>query len=153
MKMLYHADFDHFEKYDDSITGARYRKLDHGPVPDDASDALAALAKMGKVLPRKGRLGGAVRERFDPIEEPDLGDFTAQEADTPHEVVQRWAEHTTRRIEAATHGEAPWIAVRRNEVIPYHLAYHRHNHGAMDRDEDELEAPDGEEAVCVTVGE
>ena len=152
MKMLYYADFDHFEKYDDSITGARYRKLDHGPVPDDVSDALDALTRLGKVVPRSVRFGNAVQERFDPTEEPNLSIFTAQETDTLHEVVQRWAEHTTKRIEAATHGEAPWIAVKWNEVIPYHLAYYRNNHGAMDLDDDELVAPDLEEAVAVTVG-
>lgn len=148
MKLLYYADFDHFEKYDDSITGARYRKLDHGPVPDDATTALDALTATGKVAPRSVRMGKATQERFDPIDEPDLSVFTAQEMDTLHEVVRRWGEHTTRQIEAATHGEPPWIAVKWNEVIPYHLAYYRNNHGAMDLDDDEfLESEGGFEPV------
>jgi len=39
---------------------------------------------------------------------------------------------TTKHIEMATHGEAPWLAVRPNQVIPYHLTYYRNNFGAMD---------------------
>jgi DNA-binding transcriptional regulator YdaS (Cro superfamily) len=69
-----------------------------------------------------------------------LSAFSPTELDVLHQVAQRWAPHTTKQIEAATHGEAPWLAMRRNEIIPYHLAYYRNNFGAMElRDEDPAE--------------
>lgn len=33
MKLLYFADFDHYERHHESITGARYYKLPFGPSP------------------------------------------------------------------------------------------------------------------------
>ncbi len=153
MKLLYYADFDHFEKFDVPITGARYRKLPHGPVPDDAANALDALVRAGKVSPRSVQMGRYTQERLDPLAEPDLRVFTAEETDTLHEVVRRWSEHTTARIEAATHGEAPWIAVKPNAIIPYHLAYYRNNYGAMELDEDELVAPDTDESLAMATSE
>src|SRR4029077_11187228 len=34
MKLLYFVDFDHYEAHGQSVTGATYRKLPHGPYPD-----------------------------------------------------------------------------------------------------------------------
>ena len=31
----------------------------------------------------------------------------------------------------ASHGEAPWIATKPNDVIDYNLAYYRNKHGEM----------------------
>lgn len=140
--MLYCADFDHVEQYDESITGARYRKLDHGPVPDAAAIALDALEREGQVEHRSIRSGPYGQDRYDPLADVDVSVFSAAEIDTLHRVVRRWAAHTTKQIEAATHGEAPWIAVRWNEVIPYHLAYYRNSYGAMELDEAELVVPE-----------
>lgn len=150
MKLLYYADFDHYEEFERSITGARYRKLDHGPVPDDAWAVLDELERSGRVK-RSDLIGdGFIQHRYEPTEPVDLSVFSESERDVLARVADRWARHTTKQIEAATHGEAPWVAVRRNEVIPYYLAHYRNNFGAMDladdaeagtampRDEDEV---------------
>lgn len=136
MKLLYFADFDHYEQYEASITGARYRKLDHGPVPDDAWAALESLEQDGRVT-RQDVVGeGFIQHRYEPREPVDLSVFSDTEVEVLQRVAERWAQHTTKQIEAATHGEAPWIAVRRNEVIPYYLAHYRNNFGSMDLDDD-----------------
>jgi hypothetical protein len=36
MKLLYYVDFDHYERHGRTVTGAAYRKLPHGPVPQEA---------------------------------------------------------------------------------------------------------------------
>ena len=45
MKMLYYVDFDHYERYGESITGDTYRKLQHGPVPKHADSILEAMER------------------------------------------------------------------------------------------------------------
>lgn len=150
MKLLYFADFDHFEQYDIPITGGRYRKLEHGPVPDDAMIAIEELDRTGRVRRTDVVSEGFTQHRYEPNEPVNLSAFAPTELDVLHQVAQRWAPHTTKQIEAATHGEAPWLAVRRNEIIPYHLAYYRNNFGAMElRDEDpaEGEAVPDEDAI------
>ena len=139
MKLLYFADFDHFEQYDVAITGARYRKLEHGPVPDDAMIAIDELDRSGRVRRKDVVAEGFTQHRYEPNESVNLAAFSSTELDVLHQVAQRWSRHTTKQIEAATHGEAPWIAVRRNEVIPYHLAYYRNNFGAMELEDDVAE--------------
>lgn len=143
MKLLYFADFDHYEQYEESITGARYRKLDHGPVPDDAWKALDELEQTGRIEREDVPLDRYIQHRYEPREPVDLSVFSPTEIATLYEVAHRWGAHTTNQIETATHGEAPWIAVRRNEVIPYHLAFYRNNFGAMDLDDEDITDPDG----------
>jgi len=138
MKLLYYADFDHYEEYDQSITGARYRKLPHGPVPEDAFRAIERLVEQGRIRCRNVELGEQIQDRCEPVEPLDLGVFESHEMDTLSRVAERWAGHSTTQIITATHGEAPWLAVRQNEVIPYHLAYYRNNHGEMGLDDDEI---------------
>lgn len=149
MKLLYFADFDHFEQYDVPITGARYRKLEHGPIPDDAMIAIAELDRAGRVRRMDVVAEGFTQHRYEPNEPVNLSAFSPTELDVLHQAAQRWASHSTKQIEAATHGEAPWIAVRRNEINPYHLAYYRNNFGAMELDDDTVDretAPD-EDAI------
>lgn len=138
MKLLYYADFDHYEQYDASITGARYRKLDHGPVPDDAWAAIAELESAERIVREDVLVGGYLQHHYEATEPVDLAAFSPTELDVLHRVAQRWANHTTKQIEAATHGEAPWAAVRRNEIIPYDLAHYRNNFGGMELEDDEL---------------
>jgi uncharacterized phage-associated protein len=141
MKLLYFADFDHFERYDAPITGARYRKLDHGPVPDDAWKTIAELEQSGRITRRDVISEGLTQHRYEPNEDVDISVFSASEIDVLYQVAQKWTHHTTKQIEMATHGEAPWIAVKHNEIIPYYLSYYRNNFGAMDLDDDESIEP------------
>ena len=107
MKLLYFADFDHYEQYEASITGARYRKLDHGPVPDDAWVTIAALEAAKRIEREDVLIGGLLQHRYRASEPVDIGAFSLTELDVLYRVAQRWANHTSRQIEAATHGEAP----------------------------------------------
>ncbi|MBA3277038.1 MAG: SocA family protein [Chloroflexia bacterium] len=153
MKLLYYADFDHFEQFDTSITGSQYIRLDHGPVPDDALGALKAMQQAGTIA--EGKVSAGAFDRFsyqtERVFDPSL--FSADELATLDRVTERFRAFSTRQIEMATHGEAPWLAVRPNEVVPYHLTYYRNNFGAMDLDdefepslvrltEDDIFAPD-----------
>jgi uncharacterized phage-associated protein len=136
MKLLYFADFDHFEQYDESITGARYRKLDHGPVPDDAWKTIEEMETSGRITRQDIVSGGYIQHRFEPTEDVDISVFSPTELDVLYQVARQWMFHTTKQIETATHGEAPWIAVKHNEIIPYYLSYYRNNFGAMDLDDE-----------------
>jgi uncharacterized phage-associated protein len=131
LKLIYYADFDHFERYDHPITGARYEKFQHGPVPTEVLGALDAMAERGDIDRSEEPCFDYVRIRYTPNIAVDRSAFTDEEWETLESVKNRFIEWTTHQIVTATHGEAPWIAVRMREDIPYELAYYRNTYGEM----------------------
>jgi len=47
------------------------------------------------------------------------------------ELASKWERFSGAEMKSATHGEAPWIATRPNDVIDYNLAYYRDTYGEM----------------------
>lgn len=48
-KLLYFADFNHYEIYEEQMTGATYRKLPYGPVPQELDTVLQRMVENGQV--------------------------------------------------------------------------------------------------------
>ena len=61
MKLLYFVDFDHYENHGRSITEAAYRKLPHGPYPQDAEKLIDTMKRLGQV--REVRVSGKFAPR------------------------------------------------------------------------------------------
>lgn len=140
MKLLYYADFDHFEQYGEPITGARYTRMDQGPVPREAFDVLDEMIESGALKFKLEPVGPYQRHCFHPVAEPNLGLFSGPEMDTLHRVTEMWRAHSKNQIVAAAHGEAPWLACDNGDDIAYELAYYRNTYGAMDFDQEEIAA-------------
>lgn len=141
MKLLYFADFDHFERHNESITGSRYFKLPYGPEPIEVEDIVSDMAAMGRIrcfFVRDFR--GHTQDRCEPIEALNPFDFTGTERETLDLVATRWRDANVQDISAASHDEAPWQAVKFDELIPYSLAYYRNTYGELEMDDEFLES-------------
>jgi uncharacterized phage-associated protein len=126
MKLLYYVDFDHFEKYGKPVTGARYRKLPHGPVPDKADKVISDMEARGLVRGVKLPVGQFEQDRL--ITEKGAFDPTAltgDELEILKSVAVRWEHSTAKEIEAATHREVPWASTEDQRAIDYELAEYR----------------------------
>ena len=126
MKLLYFVDFNHCEMHGQPVTGARYRKLPHGPYPDKVEKVIARMEKAGLVSEVKGDHRGFTQHRlitlngkFDPAK------FSGSELQTLERVAADWADATAAQIEAATHREAPWAGTQDGKIIDYELAEYR----------------------------
>jgi uncharacterized phage-associated protein len=126
MKLLYYVDFDHFEKYGTPVTGARYRKLPHGPVPDKADQVIAEMERTGLVKAVEVEVGPYAQDRlitqsgqFDPTK------FSGDELSILEAVASRWEHASAKEIERATHREAPWASTEDTKAIDYELAEYR----------------------------
>lgn len=149
MKLLYYADFDHYERHQQPITGARYRKLPHGPVPDEAWEVLDALVADGRTRLDVVPTQRGDQHRYRPIVDVDTSVFAESELVVLNAVAERWSLATTEEIEQAAHDEPPWVAVHDSAVIPYHLAFYRNTFGGMDMDDEFL--TEGIEALAEIV--
>ena len=142
MKLLYYADFDHYERAGEPITGATYKKMPHGPMPDQGHHTLDVLIRSGKLVERSIERGPHVQISYDIIGDPPIR-FTPAQLATLEAVVAEWRDAPSKTIEKASHDEPPWNGVRDREIIPYHLAYYRNRCGEMELDAEELLAMAG----------
>ena len=135
MKLLYFVDFDHYENYGRSVTGASYRKLPHGPYPKDAEKILSEMTRAGLLREVKAAHGGYTQHRLITLNakfEPSK--LSGEELQTLERVATRWADASAAQIEAATHNEAPWTATRDGKTIDYEMAEYRHPLGVEPMD-------------------
>lgn len=132
MKLLYYLDFDFFEKYGHSITGDEYLRFEHGPVPRMAEKILAQMrGKKIKIVNRKMPQGYNDQQHIEPLIEFNPSLFTKEEILMLEEVADKWEKFTGAEMKSASHGEAPWIATKPNNVIDYNLSYYRNKYGEM----------------------
>ncbi len=132
MKLLYYLDFDHFEKYGESVTRDEYLRFENGPVPRMAEKIIKQMSgKEIKITRRKIREGMNDQMHIEAITDFDINVFTKEELVMLEEVAAKWDKFTGTEMKMATHGEAPWISTKPNEVIDYNLVYYRNKYGEM----------------------
>jgi uncharacterized phage-associated protein len=136
MKLLYFLDFDFFEKYGKSVTGDQYLRFENGPVPRMAEKILKQMDKVDiKISRRKIGNGYNDQQHIEALKGFDFKLFSKEELMMMEETADKWQMFRGAEMKSASHGEAPWIATKPNDVIDYNLAYYRNKYGEMDKDE------------------
>jgi len=132
MKLLYFLDFDFFEKYGKSVTGDLYLRFENGPIPQMAEKILKEMnGKDIKITKRKIADGYNDQQHIESLKDFDMNLFTKEELMMMEEVADKWEKFSGSEMKMATHGEAPWIATKPNDIIDYNLAYYRNKYGEM----------------------
>ena len=126
-KLLFYADFRHFQLHGYSISGAPYRAVTWGPVPKQFDALFDHVARTGKVdfvqkeLP-DGNLGG----QFLPKGPRSFREILFEESELAvlREVAARFEKDTAKQIIDASHEEEAWKQFQAEHgVIDYNLAF------------------------------
>ena len=132
MKLLYYLDFDFFEKYGRSITGDEYLRFENGPVPRMGEKILKEMSgKEIKISKRKVAQGYNDQQHIEALIDFDVNVFEKEELIMLEEIASKWEKFTGAEMKNASHGEAPWIATKPNDIIDYNLALYRNKYGGM----------------------
>ena len=136
MKLLYFIDFDYYEKYGKSITGDEYLKFNNGPVPRMAEKILKDM-KDNDIKITRIKIGSGYNDQqhIEPLNDFEIELFTKEELLMMSEIVDKWEKFSGAEMKSASHGEAPWIATKQDEVIEYDLVYYRNKYGEMDNND------------------
>ena len=123
LKELFYTDFKHYKEYGTSITGACYKHLDFGPVPDYYETWLAANIDWFNSLRSEERdFQTYTGEVLISDEEPDFSLFTQEEQETLFFVQNQFKDMTSRSIEDFSHQETGYIQTKDKQTIPYTFA-------------------------------
>lgn len=132
MKLLYYLDFDFFEKYGRSVTGDQYLRFENGPVPRFAEKILKEMdGKEIKITRRKVADGYNDQQHIEALTNFDVNVFSKEELIMLEEIASKWEKFTGTEMKSASHGEAPWIATKPDDVIDYNLVYYRNKYDEM----------------------
>jgi transcriptional regulator with XRE-family HTH domain len=124
-KLLYFSDFNYYELHGEHLTGARYRKLPFGPVPQGL-DAIIAQMIVKKQLQRiKTEYHDYKQTRYIPLDKADLTQLRASEKEVVDKVLGQMSDWSAAAISKYSHKDVPWLATGEGEDIDYGLALYR----------------------------
>lgn len=122
-KLLFYADFKHFEEYGVSITGARYAKVPFGPAPDNYLYYFATLIEENAIEVNEIKYSDeAIGEEFVAAKEPDLSLFSDSELKILASVKEHFRNYTAKKISDFSHREKAWKETSNGQVISHDYA-------------------------------
>jgi transcriptional regulator with XRE-family HTH domain len=124
-KLLYFSDFNYYELYEEHLTGAKYRKLPYGPVPQKLDTIIGQMIEQGQLQKVKTEYHGYPQTRYLPLEKADLTELRASEKDIIDRVIEQMSDWSAAMLSSYSHGDKPWKASRDGEEINYELAFYR----------------------------
>jgi transcriptional regulator with XRE-family HTH domain len=124
-KLLYFADFNYYELYEEHLTGAKYRKLPFGPVPQKLDTIVGQMMEKNQVQRIKTDYHGYPQTRYIPLIKPDLTLLKASEKEVIDKVIEQFSDWSASAISAYSHKDMPWLASKEGEEIDYELAFYR----------------------------
>lgn len=142
-KLLYFTDFNHYEKHEKFLTGARYRKLPYGPVPFHLDRIFEKMIEEGTLQKIKTEYYNYPQTRYLPLDKADLEELNGAEKETIDKVVEQYSDWSASAISDYSHKDIPWKATSEGEIIDYELAFYREApYSAKNYDYEEVENSD-----------
>lgn len=139
-KLLYFADFNYYELYEDHLTGANYRKLPFGPVPQQLDSIIIQMIDNGQLKRVKATFQGYPQTRYLPLEKADLTELLASEKEVIDRVIEQMSDWSASSISNYSHKDIPWLATKEGEDINYELVFYREAPFSVRNYGDEMEA-------------
>jgi transcriptional regulator with XRE-family HTH domain len=139
-KLLYFSDFNYYELYEEHLTGAKYRKLPYGPVPQKLDTIMGQMIETGQLQRVKTDYHGYPQTRFLPLEKADLTELKASEKEIIDRVIEQMSDWSAAAISNYSHKDMPWLASKDGEEIDYELVFYRDAPFSVRNYGDEIEA-------------
>jgi transcriptional regulator with XRE-family HTH domain len=139
-KLLYFSDFNYYELYEEHLTGAKYRKLPYGPVPQKLDTIIGQMIEKGQLQRVKTEYHGYPQTRYLPLEKADLTELKASEKEIIDRVIEQMSDWSAAAISNYSHKDMPWLASKEGEELNYELVFYRDAPFSVRNYGDEIEA-------------
>ena len=124
-KLLYFSDFNHYEVFEEHLSGAQYKKLPFGPVPQKLGSIINQMIKDGELKRFKTEYHGFAQTRYMPLEKADLTVLNGAEKESIDQVIEQFSDWSASKISEYSHKDMPWKATENGQLIDYELAFYR----------------------------
>lgn len=137
-KLMYFIDFDFYEKYEEQLVGATYRKEAYGPLPGEFTQVVAQMKKDGEIQEVPGKYFDKEQIKYLPLRKPNLRLLKAHEIEMIDDVINRHAGKSATEISEFSHLDIPWRVVDMHEELEYEAVFYRNDEFSVRDEEDEL---------------
>ncbi len=124
-KLLYFSDFNYYEIYEEQMTGALYKKLPYGPVPQKITSVINQMIKNGAIKRFKTEYHGFQQTRYLPLQKADLSMLKASETEVIDKVIEQMGDWSAAVISNYSHKDLPWQVTEEGQAIGYELSFYR----------------------------
>ncbi len=124
-KLLYFSDFNYYELYEEHLSGAQYRKLPYGPVPQKLDVIIQKMIEDKQLKRVKTTYFDKLQTRYIPLIKADLTMLLASEKEVIDRVIEQMSDWSAAMISHYSHEDKPWKATDMSDVIDYELAFYR----------------------------
>lgn len=124
-KLLYFSDFNYYELHEEHLTGAAYRKLPYGPVPQNLDAIISNMIEDKQLKRIKVPYFKNVQTRYIPLVNADLKIINGAEKDIIDKVIEQYSDWSANAISNYSHKDMPWLASKEGTVINYELVFYR----------------------------
>jgi transcriptional regulator with XRE-family HTH domain len=124
-KLLYFSDFNYYELYEEHLTGAKYRKLPFGPVPQKLDTILNKMIDAGQLQRVKTEYHGYPQTRYLPLIKADLTALKASEKEVIDRVIDQMSDWSASYISDYSHKDLPWEVTDEGKELSYELVFYR----------------------------
>lgn len=124
-KLLYFADFNFYELHEEFLTGASYRKIQHGPAPCEITDVIKEMIKENKIKKVVTEYFGKPQKKYLPLVEADLSKLSASEKEVIDQVITGLSGLNASAISEHSHKDVPWEITKEKEIINYDSVFYR----------------------------
>lgn len=124
-KLLYFIDFNYYEKYEEQLIGATYKKNHHGPTPMEFPAIINAMIEDCVIEVVKSNYFQHFQKKYLPRKEPDLSVFNANEIKVIDDVLQKLSDMNAATISEYSHQDIPWMVTPDQKKIDYESVFYR----------------------------
>jgi transcriptional regulator with XRE-family HTH domain len=124
-KLLYFSDFNYYELYEEHLSGAEYKKLPYGPVPQKLDFVINQMIVNKQLKRFITDYHGYPQTRYMPLSKPNLSNLNAREKDVIDKVIDQYSDWSASAISDYSHKDMPWLASKDGEAIDYELTFYR----------------------------
>jgi len=124
-KLLYFTDFNYYELYEEFLTGASYRKIQHGPAPCEITDVMKEMIESKKIKKIVAEYYGKPQKKFIPLIESDLSKLLASEKEVIDRVIGNLSGLNASTISDYSHKDIPWEITKEKDIINYDSVFYR----------------------------
>jgi uncharacterized phage-associated protein len=125
-KLLFYTDFWHFANNAQSITGLKYKAIQHGPVPNNYDVLFSAVANEEIIESYCTLTDNGELERFSPAQGRDFDPslFSPSEIQTLEFISNKFKKTSAREIVEISHHEPAWLNnIDEKRIISFQYAF------------------------------